>query len=80
MTAPRPDQTLLCPDLVHGVAMCSYCETATKNAEGNISDNRRNAILDALSSSELGLTEKEQRAIGKCLAYFDHFGNGEADA
>jgi hypothetical protein len=56
--------------------MCSYCETATKNAEGNISDSRRNTILDALSSSELGLTEKEQRAMGKCLAYFDHFDNG----
>jgi hypothetical protein len=76
MTTTLTAQTSLCPDLVHGTAMCSYCETAIKNTEGNISDNRRNAILDALSSSELGLTEKEQRAMGKCLAYFDHFDNG----
>jgi hypothetical protein len=60
--------------------MCSYCETATKNVGRDISDNRRKAILEALSSSELGLTEKEQSAIGKSLAYFDHFDNAEGDA
>jgi hypothetical protein len=74
-----PDQTPLCPDFVHGAAMCSYCETATKNDEGNLGDNRRRDVLDALSSIELGLTEKEQRAMGKCLAYFDHFNSVEPD-
>jgi len=74
-----PDQTPLCPDFVHGVARCSYCETATKNDEGYLGDSRRKDVLDALSSIELGLTEKEQRAMGKCLAYFDHFNNAEPD-
>jgi hypothetical protein len=60
--------------------MCSYCETATKNDEGDLSNNRRKDVLDALSSADLGLTEKEQRAMGKCLAYFDHFNNAEADS
>lgn len=59
--------------------MCSYCETATNNTEGNLSDNRRRVVLGALSSANLGLTEKEQKAIGKCLAYFDHFNNAEPD-
>jgi hypothetical protein len=59
--------------------MYSYCETAIKNDEGNLSDNRREHVLDALASPELGLTEKEQRAMGRCLAYFDHFNNAEAD-
>jgi hypothetical protein len=59
--------------------MCSYCETAVKNDEGNLSDNRRQHILDALASADLGLTEKEQRAMGKCLAYFDHFHKAEAE-
>jgi hypothetical protein len=79
MIVPLPDQTPLCPDFVHGAARCSYCETATKNDEGNLSDNRRRDVLDALSSIDLGLTEKEQRAMGKCLAYFDHFNNAEPD-
>ena len=69
----------LCPDFEHGAAMCSYCETAIKNHEGNLSDDRRKHILDVLASLDLGLTDKEQRAIGKCLAYFDHFHKGEAD-
>ena len=59
--------------------MCSYCETAIKNHEGNLGDSRRIDVLDALSSIELGLTEKEQRAMGRCLAYFDHFNNAESD-
>jgi hypothetical protein len=59
--------------------MCSYCETATTNTEGNLGDNRRRVVLDALSSANLGLTEMEQKAIGKCLAYFDHFNNAEPD-
>ena len=79
MTLMVPDEAPLCPDFVHGAASCSYCETAINNTEGNLSDNRRRVVLDALSSSNLGLTEKEQRAIGKCLAYFDHFNNTERD-
>lgn len=55
--------------------MCSYCETATANDEGNLGDSRRGDVLDALPSADLGLTEKEQWAMGKCLAYFDHFNN-----
>ena len=46
--------------------------------EGNLSDNRRRDVLDSLSFTDLRLTEKMQRAIGKCLAYFDHFNNGGA--
>jgi hypothetical protein len=72
-------QASLCPDFEHGAAMCSYCETAIENDEGNLGDNRRNHVLDALASPDLGLTDKEQRAVGRCLAYFDHFHNEEAD-
>jgi hypothetical protein len=59
--------------------MCSYCETAIKNHEGNLGDDRRKHILDVLASPDLGLTNKEQRAMGKCLAYFDHFHSSEID-
>jgi len=57
--------------------MCSYCETATANDEGNLGDSHRRDVLDALSSADLGLTSKEQRAMGKCLAYFDHFNDAD---
>ncbi len=36
-------------------------------------------ILDTLSSPTLGLTEREQMAVGKCLAYFDHFNGADCD-
>ena len=62
-----PDEAPLCPDFVHGAAACSYCETATNNTEGNLSDNRRRVVLGALSSANLGLTEKEQKAIASRL-------------
>lgn len=77
MVKTLTDKLPLCPDSVHGPAMCSYCETAIKNNEGALDDSRRRAILDALSSIDLGLTEKEQRAMGRCLAYFDHFSGTE---
>lgn len=80
MIAPLIEETSLCPDFVHGAATCSYCETATANAEGDLSNSRRRAILATLSSPELGLTEKEQEAMGRCLAYFDHFNKGKAGA
>jgi hypothetical protein len=79
MTMTPSSEVPLCPDFEHGAARCSYCETAIKNNEGNLGDNRRKDVLDALSSPNLGLTEKEQRAMGRCLAYFDHFNNAEAD-
>jgi hypothetical protein len=73
-TLSQPES--LCPDLVHGAAMCSYCASLIEldaGIGGGSSEVRRMDILDALSSSSLGLTEKEQMAMGKCLAYFDHF-------
>lgn len=80
MIVPLTEGTSLRPDYVDGAAICSNFETATANAEGNLSDIRRRAILDTLSSAKLGLTEKEQRAMGKCLAYFDHFNKAGAEA
>lgn len=68
--------TSLCPDLVHGAAMCAYCSAIldfNTGMTGGSSEARRMDILDALSSPNLGLTEREQMAVGKCLAYFDHF-------
>jgi hypothetical protein len=79
MTTTPSSQTPISPEVEQGAAMCSYCETAIKNHEGNLSDDRRKHILDVLASLDLGLTDKEQRAMGKCLAYFDHFHKGEAD-
>jgi len=72
----------LCPDLVHGAAMCSYCAAILDfNTEmaGGSSETRRMDILDTLSSPSLGLTEREQMAVGKCLAYFDHFNGADCD-
>jgi hypothetical protein len=60
--------------------MCSYCAAILDfNTEiaGGSSEARRMAILDTLSSSSLGLTEPEQMAVGKCLAYFDHFNGAD---
>ena len=60
--------------------MCSYCSAILDfNTEtaGGPSEARRMDILDALSSSSLGLTEREQMAVGKCLAYFDHFNGAD---
>ncbi len=62
--------------------MCSYYsalfELQTK-ISGSSSAARRMDILDALSSPTLGLTEREQMAVGKSLAYFDHFRTAERD-
>jgi hypothetical protein len=72
----------LCPDLIHGAAMCAYCSSLIDldiGIAGGNSEVRRMDILDALSSSSLGLTEKEQFAMGKCLAYFDHFNGADVD-
>jgi hypothetical protein len=72
----------LCPDLIHGAAMCAYCASLLDldvGIAGGSSELRRMGILDALSSSSLGLTEKEQTAMGRCLAYFDHFNGAYVD-
>jgi hypothetical protein len=72
----------ICPDLVHGAAMCSYCAAILDfdtEIAGGSSEARRMGILDMLSSSNLGLTEQEQMAVGKCLAYFDHFNGSDCD-
>jgi hypothetical protein len=74
MANTRVDPIALCPDSVHGTAMCSYCVVATKNRDGKLDDGRRKNILNALSSIELRLTEEES---GRCLAYFDHFNRPE---
>jgi hypothetical protein len=79
-TLSQPES--LCPDLVHGAATCSYCSAVLDfNSEiaGGSSAVRRMDILDTLSSPTLGLTEKEQMAVGKCLAYFDHFNGADCD-
>jgi hypothetical protein len=73
MTTPFVVPPALCPDMVPGAATCSYCETDSKNHDGKLDDSRRRNILNALSCAELGLTEEEQTAMGRCLAYFDHF-------
>ena len=62
--------------------MCSYCAAILDfNTEiaGSSSETRRMDILDTLSSPSLGLTEREQMAVGKCLAYFDHFNGANCD-
>jgi hypothetical protein len=62
--------------------MCSYCAAVLDfNTEmaGGSSETRRMDILDTLSSPSLGLTEREQMAVGKCLAYFDHFNGADCD-
>jgi len=62
--------------------MCSYCAAVLDfNTEitGGSAEARRMDILDTLSSSSLGLTEQEQMAVGKCLAYFDHFNGAACD-
>jgi hypothetical protein len=60
--------------------MCAYCSAILDfktEMVGGSSEARRMDILDMLSSSSLGLTEREQMAVGKCLAYFDHFNGSD---
>ena len=62
--------------------MCSYCAALidyNTGIAGGRSEARRMDILDTLSSPSLGLTEQEQMAMGKCLAYFDHFNGADSD-
>jgi hypothetical protein len=62
--------------------MCSYCASLIDldaGIAGGSSEVRRMDILDTLSSPSLGLTEREQMAMGKCLAYFDHFNGADCD-
>jgi hypothetical protein len=71
-----------CSALVHGAAMCAYCSAIFDfNTEMTVgsSEARRMDILDALSSPDLGLTEREQMAVGTCLAYFDHFNGSDCN-